>query len=113
MEDIKEPQLSMNIGTLNIMLVWGQLVEAYHNVSPDGKDVTVVYAYQLAVHPPSFAVLREDKSGAVAGKDLAELCRYAEDKFDAAVSMDGLDTADWLKANPNGFYKCAISVAQE
>lgn len=96
----------ITISTMELLLLWGDLVEAYHGKASHG-DTTEIYAYRLTRYSP--LVHGNPKPSKEAAAEIAinaanALCAIAEefcDHYDCNVEMDGQSLETWCKAHNN------------
>ena len=99
-----QPLLTVN--PMEMMRLWGELVECYHGVSGYGSDTAEIYAYRLMPYSPvahgdtAKGQLREDRirdSNSTAANALVSLCEEFQRTYDCVITFDGLKAKHWLR----------------
>lgn len=102
----------LTINTLELMKLWGELVEAYHCKNGYNGDTAEIYAYRLMPYSPTAHGGEFGFTGAQARREvnrsaamaLCELCELFAAQYGCAVGIQGggdepkwLEPRDWLK----------------
>lgn len=98
-----QPLLTVN--PLEMMKLWGELVECYHGVNGYGSDTAEIYAYRLMPYSPvvhngaMMSILKAERSAdlnATAANALASLCEEFARQYDCKIEIDECDIRAWL-----------------
>lgn len=98
----------LTVTTLELMRLWGELVEAYHGVHGYGSTVAEVYAYRLMPYTPTAHMeggeafrateMHQEAVSQVqrnAGMALKELCEQFAESYECEVAIDGRTPQMW------------------
>lgn len=98
-----QPLLTVN--PIEMMKLWGDLVECYHGVNGYGSDTAEIYAYRLMPYSPLVhsAALKDgvtkdertEEVNCVAAGALVSLCEEFEQHYDCRIEIDGRSTTSW------------------
>ena len=107
---MKEPNYLEAIGNVSqveLMKIWGELVECFHEVNGFGDNAAEIYAYRLKKRDP----LAENCGGTLSdeaayasnrGAEIALVCllNLFCETFECEVEIDGFGVEDWLAVSP-------------
>lgn len=100
----------MTVNLLGLLHVWGQLLEAYHNVNGWGGDVAEIYAYHLTRYSPLVhdgtidGELHERMKDEYTLNAANALCSIIEEfctQYGCDAEIDGISLAEWCALNNN------------
>lgn len=102
--DALGPLPTFQVPVIELMRVWGELVEAYHGVNGYGGDTAEVYAYRLmGRNPAAEASSTGYRSGGAVRKQervarlaFAQLCTAFELEYGCEVRIDDHKPEDWV-----------------
>jgi hypothetical protein len=96
----------IEIPIIELLRLWGELVEAYHSVNGFGGNVAEIYAYRLQRYSPFIhdniangdrrlgeLLTNEQKAGNALVALIGEFC----DQYSCKATVDRLDPAEWCK----------------
>lgn len=100
----------LNIRPIELLRLWGELVECYHGVNGYGSDTAEIYAYRLMPFSPSVQLhpgFHEEQKLEIQGQaaaDLVELCRLFLGEYDRyTIEIDGIELSLWEQHIRYGF----------
>jgi hypothetical protein len=98
----------INVSLLELLKIWGELVECYHGLNDFGGDTVELYAYRFQPYSPlghseakqlvdsslKLDTLAEiERRGAVSLFNIVrELCK----QFECSAEIDGIPSNDWM-----------------
>lgn len=101
----------MTVTPLALVGIWGDLVEAYHDVNSYGGDVAEIYAYRLMPYSPlvhSQVKPNSDKAALIALHAANALCAIIEEfcsAYECSALVDGVPMAEWCSLNNMGRHR--------
>jgi hypothetical protein len=101
----------LNIPTHELLLLWGELVEAYHGVNGYGSDTADLYAYRFMRHQPTAVMVPAPEPGGMmaqimddahkqAAWSLFALLVHFREFYGCTIEVDGRRLGKWLAAAP-------------
>lgn len=117
-----QPLLTVN--PLEMMKLWGELVECYHVVNGYGGDTAEIYAYRLMPYSPlihSVALKdnvttdeRATEINSIAAGALVSLCEEFTQQYDCKITIDGETTKKWYSLYRDEFdHRCHVKVVHK
>lgn len=100
-----QPLLTVTL--IEMMKLWGDLVECYHGVNAYGGYTAEIYAYRLQSYSPvdhnasvmtDLKAARTAELNTMAANALASLCEEFARQYECKIYIDGRDLPDWLMA---------------
>lgn len=93
----------LNVPIVELLKLWGELVEAYHGVNGYGGCTAELYAYRFCRANPMRTLLGDTaekakrKDAVQARESLFELVRTFENAYECRVTIDGEDSFRWFQ----------------
>ncbi|MBK7823226.1 MAG: hypothetical protein IPJ61_19770 [Tessaracoccus sp.] len=100
-----DPTPLLRINTLDLLMIWGDLVAAYYGRNGYGTDTAEIYAFRCAdpgaaVRMRSDATQLADEGALAAAQGLHAVLGLFIQQYRAKVKVDGKLYGDWVAARP-------------
>ena len=115
----------LTVSPIEMMKLWGDLVECYHDVNQYGGNVAEIYAYRFMSFNPTihseglkpenkFRIEKEVEIVSLAANALASICEEFSRNFDCIVTINDLAIAIWLcESRRTPFHRAHVCVRRD
>jgi len=98
------------VSILELLMLWSELVEAYHGVNGYGSDTAEIYSYRFQQYSPvahsgidtDTAISRQKELWSSAGQAFVNLVNLFCDQFCCQVEVDCTDWKTWCHELADG-----------
>jgi hypothetical protein len=99
----------INISSIDLMLLWGELVEAYYGVNRFGSYTAEIYAYHFSWREMFVNKNDKTKHYQELGEQLLSLVKLFCDKYECSAEINGILLKDFKK--PFYFdHRCSVKI---
>ncbi len=93
----------LTVPTLELLRIWSELEQAYHNEHGYGGDTAEIYAYRLQRRNPirenardEYREKAEEEAGAEAADVLYDICALFAAERECEIEIDGYALSAWM-----------------